>query len=80
MQSTVVQRIAQRTPRKSRFHVSAYAKMLLSGTRQRFHYYFSWKQFELGLGFCKTTGLSGWKYMFSIELGPLSVWIYFNKI
>lgn len=80
MKSTVVQRIAQRTHRKDRFSVHAYAKLALSGMRQRFHYYFSWKQFELGFGFCKTTKLSGWTYMFNIELGPLSVWIYFKKV
>jgi len=80
MRSKVIERIAANTYRKVNHSVDAYAKLLLSGDRQRFHYYFDWKSFNIGLGFCKTNGISGWKYMLSFDLGFLSCWIYFVSL
>ena len=75
-----IKRIASNTYRKVNYSVVSYAKLLLSGVRQRFHYYFDWKSFNIGFGFCKTTGLSGWKYMLSFDLGFFSCWIYFVRL
>ena len=65
MRSKVIERIAATTYRKVNYCVDAYAKLPLSDDRQRFHYYFDWKSFNIGFGLCKTTGISGWKYMLS---------------
>ena len=59
MRSKVLERIAANTYRKVNYSVEAYAKFILSGIRQRFHYYFDWKSFNIGFGLCKTTGISG---------------------
>jgi hypothetical protein len=80
MRSKVMQRIVTNTYRKINYNVEAYRKLILSGTKQRFHYYFNWKSFNVGFGFCKTTGISGWKYMLSFDLGFFSFWIYFIKL
>lgn len=80
MKSKVIERIAANTYRKVNYSVDACAKLLLSGVRQRFHYYFDWKSFNIGFGFCKTTGISGWKYMLSFDLGFFSCWIYFVSL
>jgi hypothetical protein len=44
------------------------------------NYYFDLNSFNIGIGFCKTTGISGWKYMLSFDLGFLSIWVYYVKI
>ena len=80
MKSTVVERIAKRTKRRTKLDVKAYAKLVLFGVRQRFHAYFDWKQFNIGIGFCKTTGLAGWQYMLSIDIAQVSMWVYFKKL
>lgn len=53
---------------------------ILQAIKQRFHYYFSWKSFNLGFGFGKCEKWVGWEYMLSIDLAFISCWIYFNKI
>jgi hypothetical protein len=80
VRSKVVERIKRRTKRRTKLDVKAYAKLLLFGARQRFYAYFSWKQFNIGIGFCKTIGLTGWKYMLSIDIAQISMWIYFKKL
>ena len=80
MRSTVAERIARRTKRRTKLDVKAYTKLLLFGVRQRSHAYFDWKQFNIGIGFCKTTGLTGWQYMLSIDIAQLSMWVYFKKL
>jgi hypothetical protein len=80
MRSKVIERIAADTYRKVNYCVDAYAKFLLSGIRQRFNYYFDWKSFNIGIGFCKTTGISGWKYMLSFDIGFFSCWIFLVKM
>jgi hypothetical protein len=80
MRSKVIERIAADTYRKVNYSVDAYAKLLLSGVRQRFHYYFDWKSFNIGFGFCRTTGIAGWKYMLSFDLIFFSCWIYFVRL
>ena len=62
------------------YAISELKKLLLSGVRQRFHYYFDWKSFNIGFGFCKTTEISGWRYMLSFDLGFFSCWIYFVRL
>jgi len=79
MRSKVIERIVRRTYRKVDYCVDAYAKLVISGFRQRFHYYFSWTSFNIGIGFCKTSGICGWKYMISFDIAFLSCWIYFKK-
>jgi len=79
MKSKVAERIAQRTPRRAKFNVKAYAKLILFGVRQRLHAYFDWKQFNIGIGLCKTTKIAGWKYMLSIDIAQLSLWVYFVR-
>jgi hypothetical protein len=58
MRSKVLERIAANTYRKVNYSVDAYAKFILSGIRQRFHYYFDWKSFNIGFGLCQTTVIS----------------------
>jgi hypothetical protein len=77
MRSRVIERIASNTYRKLFFSIDSYAKLMLTGVRQRFHYYFDWKSVNIGFGFAKTTGISGWRYMISFDLLFFSCWIYF---
>jgi len=79
MRSKVIQRIAANIYRKINYGVDTYAKLLLSGVRERFHYYFSWDQFNIGFGFGKCSGISGWRYILSLDLGFFSCWVYFVK-
>lgn len=80
MRSKIMEEVISDTYRKVKFNALAYAKLISLGVRQRFHYYFDWKSFNLGFGFTQTTGMSGWKYMLSFDLGFFSCWIYFVKI
>lgn len=80
MRSKVIERITSNTYRKVNFCVDVYSKAILSGIKKRIHYYFDWKSFNVGFGFCKTTGVSGWKYMLSLDLGFFCLWIYFIRI
>ena len=59
---------------------SSIAERVLKRFNKQFQYYYSWTSFHVGLGFCKTTGFIGWKYMLSFDLGFISIWIYFVKI
>jgi len=77
MRSKILERIAVKTYRKTNYCVDAYAKSIINNKKQRFHYVFSWKSFNIGFGFCKTSGISGWKYMLSFDIMFLSCWIYF---
>jgi hypothetical protein len=79
MRSEIVKKIASDTHRKVDYNVKAYIKFVLSGIKQRFHYYLDWESFNIGVGFCKTTGISGWKYMLSLDLGFFGCWVYFVK-
>lgn len=80
MRSKVLESISAQTYRKAHYCVDAYAKAILNGFKKRAHYYASWSSFNIGFGFCMTTGISGWKYMLSLDLGFLSCWVYFVKI
>lgn len=80
MKSKIIEKISAKTYRKLNFCVDTYSKFILTGIKQRFHYYFDLKSFNIGFGFCKTTGFSGWKYMLSFDLTFFSFWIYFIKI
>jgi len=55
-------------------------KQIIINIKERFHYYSSWESFSIGIGFCKTTGINGWKYMLSFDLGFFSCWVYFVKL
>lgn len=77
MRSSTVKRIINNTYRKSIYDVDAYVGLYIEGIKKRFHYKFSWKDFNIGFGFCKTTGISGWTYRLSVDLGFYSCWIYF---
>lgn len=74
--SKVLEKILNNTYRKVRYNVDAYTKSILTGVKQRFHYYFDWKSFNIGFGFTSTNVLSGWKYKLSFDLGFFSCWIY----
>lgn len=80
MRSKLLEKIAANTYRKVNYCVDSYAKNIISGVKQSFHYYFDWKSFNIGFGICKTTGISGWKYMLSFDIGFFSCWIYFVKL
>jgi hypothetical protein len=80
MRSKVFQRIVSNTYRKLDYDVDSYAKMIVSGVRERFRYYFSWDQFNIGFGFGKCSEISGWKYILSLDLGFFSCWCYFKKV
>lgn len=79
MRSKILEKVASKAYRKLNFSVDAYTKLILTGIRKRFHYIFDWKSFNIGFGFCKTSGISGWKYMLSFDILFLSCWIYFIK-
>lgn len=66
--------------RKNVLNIRSYIIQRVEKVRERVFYYFDWKSFHLGFGFCKTTELTGWKYMLSFDLGFFSFWIYFSKI
>lgn len=66
--------------KRQALNVRAYVIQRVEKIKKRVYYYFDWKSFSLGLGFCKTTGLTGWKYMLSFDLGFFSFWIYFTEI
>lgn len=80
MRSKVIERISSNTYRKVNYCVDVYSKMVVKGFKQRFHYYFSWKDFNIGFGFSKTSGISGWRYMLSLDLAFFSCWLYFKKL
>lgn len=80
MRSEVFDRILANTYRKVTHNVDAYFELLKTGVKKRFHYYFDLKSFNIGFGFCRTTGISGWKYMLSFDLGFFCCWIYFVNI
>jgi hypothetical protein len=79
MKSKTFQNIVDRIYRKLNYCVDSYARMVIENKNRRFNYYFDWKSFNLGFGFCKTTGISGWNYMLSLDLTFFSCWIYFSK-
>lgn len=57
-----------------------YFKALESWIKDHVHACLDFNSLNLGLGFGKTTGISGFKYMLSVDLFFLSCWIYFVKI
>ena len=75
----VLERLYSKIRRRTKYNVYAWSIYLLSGARQRFHSYIDWKSFALGIGFTTTNRICGWKYMFSMDLGFFSFWIYFVK-
>ena len=77
MRSSTVKRIINNTYRKSIYDAYASIDAYVEGIKKRFHYKFSWKDFNIGFGFCKTRGTSGWTYRISFDLGFYSCWIYF---
>jgi hypothetical protein len=66
--------------RRQVLNVRAYIIQRLEKIKKRVYYYFDWKSFSLGVSFCRTTGLTGWKYMLSFDLGFFSFWVYFMEI
>jgi len=80
MRSEIAKRLLQNTNRRQVLNVRAYTIQCIENIKRRVFYYFDWKSFSLGFGFCKTTGLTGWKYMLSFDLGFFSFWIYFVNI
>lgn len=80
MKNKNIDRILGSASVKVHRNVDSYFNKTLTGYSDKFNYYFDLTSFTVGIGFCKTTGISGWKYMFSLELGFFSVWIYFAKI
>lgn len=77
MRSHIVKKILDSVYRKSIFDAYASIDAYVEGIKKRFHYKFSWKDFNIGFGFCKTRGTSGWTYRISFDLGFYSCWIYF---
>ena len=45
----------------------------------RFNYFFEWQSFAVGFEVCKLLYNNQWKYMLSVDLGFLSLWMYFGK-
>lgn len=80
MRSNIVKKIGAKIYRKVNYNVITYSKFIVSGVKERFHYYFDWKSFNIGFGFGMTSSISGWKYILSFDLGFLSCWFYFVKL
>jgi hypothetical protein len=78
--SEIFKRILSNTYRKVEFYTHSISDYMITGINKRYRYIFDIKSFNVGLGFCKTTGSCGWKYMLSFDLGFFSCWIFFVEL
>jgi hypothetical protein len=47
---------------------------------KQFNHYFDFDTFALGVSFGITNGITGWRYMLSLDVAFLSVWVYFKRV
>ena len=46
----------------------------------RFNYYWDWTDFSIGVSIAKPNRCAGWKWHLGLDIGFLSMWVYFIEI
>ena len=83
MRSKVAKRMLDKSPQSIKDSVSEYSKILveLNALKQdRFNIYLDWTNFSLGVSIMKPDECAGWKLCLGVDIGFISMWVYFGKI
>lgn len=47
---------------------------------KRFNYYFDITSFRVGIEITKTQPVSGWRWYIAVDIGFVSLWVYFGRV
>ena len=55
-------------------------KINIREMKGRFNYYWDWTDFSIGVSIAKPNRCAGWKWYLGLDIGFLSMWVYFIEI